>query len=151
MKLAVGGMISLFLLGLYLYSIWLAIHVVNCVSSPGCTAYPLTSFTDGMVQALTLIGGLVSALVIAELALTPPGEVPMARALDSSSSSMKQTTLKVVTGLYLVAWLGSGLAAYVVGQMLHPKVLQPLTDLGQSWLGLAVTAGYAYLGVKPKQ
>jgi hypothetical protein len=150
MKLAFGGVISLILLGLYVYSIWLAIVVVECVSSPGCTTHPVNSFTEGMVQALTLIGGLVSALVIAELAITAPGQVPMARALDSSSSSVKQTTLKVVTGLYLLAWLGSGLAAYVVGQMLHPKVLQPLTDLGQSWLGLAVAAGYAYFGIRPK-
>jgi hypothetical protein len=150
MKLAFGGVISLILLGLYVYSIWLAISVVECISGPNCTAYPLSHFTDGMVQALTLIGGLVSALVIAELAITAPGQAPMARALDSTASSTKQTTLKVVTALYLLAWLGSGLAAYVVGQMLHPKVLQPLTDLGQSWLGLAVAAGYAYFGIKPK-
>jgi hypothetical protein len=150
MKLAFGGVISLILLALYVYSVWLAILVVNCVSGSGCTAHPLTHFTDGMVQALTLIGGLVSALVIAELALTVPGEAPMARALDSSASSTKQTTLKVVTGLYLFVWLCAGLAAYFVGQMQHPKVLQPLTDLGQSWLGLAVAAGYAYFGIRPR-
>jgi hypothetical protein len=151
MKLAFGGAIALILLGLYIWAIWQAILVVNCVSGANCTAYPLTHFTDGMVQALTLIGGLVSALVIAELAITVPGQAPMARALDSSASSATQTTLSVVTGLYLLAWLLSGLAAYVVGQLLHPKVLQPLTDLGQAWLGLAVAAGYAYFGIRPQQ
>lgn len=81
MKIAIGGLIAIILLGLYVYSVCLAILVVNCASTTGCTSYPLSSFTDGMVQALTLVGGLVSALVIAELAITKPGEAPMARAL----------------------------------------------------------------------
>jgi hypothetical protein len=151
MKLAFGGVISIILLGLYVYSTWSAILVANCAATPGCTTHPLTSFTDGMVQALTLIGGLVSALVIAELAITVPGKVPMARVLDATASPAKQKTLQIVTGLYLLVWLAVGLSAYVVGQMQHPKVLQPLTDLGQSWLGLAVAAGYAYFGIKPPE
>lgn len=52
--------------------------------------------------------------------------------------------------LYLLIWVITGLAAFVVGSMQHDRVLQPLTDLGQSWLGLAVAAGYAYFGIKPQ-
>ena len=36
-----------------------------------------------------------------------------------------------------------------VGYLLHADVLSALTDLGQSWFGIAVAAGYAYLGVEP--
>ncbi len=151
MRLALGGLIAVILLGLYVYSVIFGILVVDCTTTAGCTRYPLKNFSSGMVQALALIGGLVSALVIAELAITKPGEQPMARALESGSSTTKQNAIKVVTAVYLLVWVGAGLAAYVVGQMQHPGVLQPLTDFGQSWLGLAVAAAYAYFGINPQQ
>ncbi len=151
MRLAVGALIAVILLGLYVYSVILGVRVVECAADTACTRYTVDSFTDGMVQVLTLVGGLVSALVIAELAITKPGEQPMARALDSGTSTGKQNAVKIVTAVYLVVWVGAGLAAFVVGVMQHPKVLQPLTDFGQSWLGLAVAAAYAYLGVNPRR
>jgi uncharacterized PurR-regulated membrane protein YhhQ (DUF165 family) len=151
MRLALGGLIAVILLGLYVYSVIYGILVVDCVQTTACTRYPLKAFTPGMIQALTLIGGLVSALVIAELAITKPGESPMARAIESGSSDRKQNAIKIVTAVYLLVWVASGLAAYVVGQMQHPGVLQPLTDFGQAWLGLAVAAGYAYFGITPQK
>ncbi len=103
-----------------------------------------------MTSALSLIGGLVSALVIAELAITEPGKAPVARVLDSDASVSAARFVKIVTGIYLLVWVVAGLTAFVVGYLQHPGVLQPLTDLGQSWLGLAVAAGYAYFGIQPK-
>jgi hypothetical protein len=104
-----------------------------------------------MISALTLIGGLVSALVIAELAVTKPGETPVARTLDVEKMSARATTtVRIVTAVYLGVWTVAGLMAFFFGSMLYPKVLQPLSDLGQSWLGLAVAAAYAYLGTKPR-
>jgi hypothetical protein len=148
MKMFFGALIAVILLGLYVYSVIYAIVVVNCVATPGCTTRTTADVTDGMVTALTLIGGLVSALVIAELAITKPGEAPVARVLDQNSSATTGKALKAVTLAYLLVWIAAGLAAFIVGYMQHPKVLQPLTDLGQSWLGLAVAAGYAYFGLR---
>jgi len=51
--------------------------------------------------------------------------------------------------IYLVVWVIAGVAAYVVGTMWYPGKLQPLTDLGQSWFGLAVAAAYSYFGISP--
>ena len=51
----------------------------------------------------------------------------MARALESGSSTTKRGVIQAVTLIYLLVWVGAGLAAYVVGQMQHPGVLQPLT------------------------
>ncbi len=147
MKLVIGGLIAVILLGLYVYSVWFGIAVVDCVSTPGCTRYTVASFTDGMVQALTTVGGLVSALVIAELAITRPNGAPMARVIASDDTAGKRSALKWVTALYMLVWLSAGFASYLVGQMQHPRVLQPLTDMGQGWLGLAVAAAYAYLGI----
>jgi hypothetical protein len=100
---------------------------------------------------MNLIGGLVSALVIAELAVTEPGSTPVARALVSVSATRPTLAQagSIVIVLYLVVWVATGLAAYVVGTMWWPQALQPLTDLGQGWLGLAVAAAYAYFGISP--
>lgn len=116
---------------------------------PPCSSLTRESFTNGMALALSLIGGLVSALVIAELAITRPGQELLARAHAGTTSSTSSGIVRVLAVLYLVAWAVTGLAAFIVGTMQHPGVLQPLTDLGQAWLGLAVAAGYAYFGIKP--
>jgi hypothetical protein len=149
-KFIFGGVVAVILLGLYVYAIVVAIGVVNtCVATPGCTSAPPGSFNSGMVTTLTLIGGLVSALVIAELAVTRPGEAPVVRALGDNPTVTPKRVLTILTGLYLAVWVVAGVTAFFVGFMQHPNVLQPLTDLGQSWLGLAVAAAYAYFGVSP--
>jgi predicted metal-binding membrane protein len=145
-----GGLIAVILLGLYVYAVRTAIVIVNCVFTSGCTTVNVASFTEGMKLSLTLIGGLVSALVIAELAITKPGEAPMARILAPNSSARAQNVLKIVTFLYLLVWLATGLLGFIVGYIKHPGVLQPLSDLGQSWLGLAIAAAYSYFGIKPR-
>ena len=144
-KVMFGGAIALILLGLYVYLVAYAVMVVLGVS--GLT---VSNFTKGMTYGLATIGGLVSALVIAELAITKPGEPPAARILTASSSQAAQSGLKVVTFIYLAVWLATGLVAFIVGPLQHEDELKSLTDLGQSWLGLAVAAGYAYFGVDPK-
>lgn len=149
-KILFGGTIALILLGLYVYLVVYAVMVVLCVTGTNCTSgLTLESFTRGMASGLATIGGLVSALVIAELAITKPGAAPAARLLTRSSSQGTQSSLKIVTFSYLAVWLLTGLVAYIVGPLLHEETLRPLTDLGQSWLGLAVAAGYAYLGINP--
>jgi hypothetical protein len=147
LKFIFGGVIAIILLLIYVYAIVVGINVVGaCVATEGCRSAPPDSFNTGMVTALTLIGGLVSALVIAVLAVTRPGEGP-ARALNLNSPAIPHTILNVVTGLYLAVWILAGLAAFFVGFLQHPGVLQSLTDLGQSWLGLAVAAAYSYFGL----
>ncbi len=150
MKLLFGGFIAVILLILYEYAVYEAVMVVMCESTPGCTRYTADSFTPGFAHAMSLIGGLVAALVIAELAVTKPGEAPVARALGGASAGPALSwTLTIVTAIYLAVWVFAGLAAYVIGTMWYPSKLQPLTDLGQSWLGLAVAAAYSYFGISP--
>jgi hypothetical protein len=150
-KTIFGGAIAVILLGLYVYAVIAAIVVTSCLSKgTGCTAYSKDSFTAGMALTMATVGGLVSALVIAELAITKPGESPVARVLNDNPSQKAMTILKITTIAYLSVWTLFGLLAFIVGYLQHPGVLQPLTDLGQSWLGLAVAAAYAYLGINQK-
>jgi hypothetical protein len=142
MKLLFGGLIGVILLGLYVYAVVFAMMVATGMA-PG-------PVTEGFASTMTTVGGLVSALVIAELAITKPGEAPVARALGSDNVPAGATATRVligVTGVYLLVWVLTGLAAYVVGVMWYPAKEQHLTDLGQAWLGLAVAAAYAYFGI----
>jgi ferredoxin len=148
MKLMFGGLISVVLLGLYLHLIQVAIKVADCIATKGCTAYSPDYFNEGMAQALSIIGGLVSALVIAELAVTQPGQAPLARTLAADVSHWAVGAVKIVSAFYVLAWIGAGFAAFYVG-LYHPKALPALTTLGQAWLGLAVSSAYAYFGIKP--
>jgi hypothetical protein len=149
MQATFGGAIAVILLGIYLHLIRVAYLVVDCVTTAGCTTYPQGYFNDGMAQALAIVGGLVSALVIAELAATKPGDAPAARALADDASDRTKSILKIVSAVYVLAWMGAGLTAFFVG-LYHPKELPPLTNLGQAWLGLAVASAYAYFGIKPR-
>lgn len=149
MKAIFGGTIAVVLLGIYVHLLRVAYLIVGCASQAGCTTMKPSDFNDVMAQTLAVVGGLVSALVIAELAITKPGEPPLARVLAADASDASKAVLKWVTVAYVLVWLVAGLAAFLKS-MYHPDVLPAFTSLGQSWLGLSVAAAYAYFGLKPK-
>jgi hypothetical protein len=149
MQALFGGTIAVILLGIYVHLLTVAYLIVDCASTSGCSSRTPADFNDVMAQTLTVISGLVSALVIAELAITKPGDAPAARAVSANLSARTTSIVKAVAIIYVVVWLGAGLAAFLKG-MYHPKVLQPFTSVGQSWFGLAVAAAYAYFGIKPQ-
>lgn len=141
-KAIFGSVIAVILLGLYVYLIWVASGDVGC-TPPGCTP----KFTEKMSSALSLIAGLVGALVIAELAITEPGEAPMARVFAQDPTILVKRILKVVTTIYIGTWILAGLGALLVSLR---NVAQPtaLTNLGESWFGLAIAASYSYFGLQ---
>lgn len=143
-RLIFGGVISCILIGIYVYLIWIAVSVVTTQNAAVSAA-----FNEQMASALSLIGGLVSALVIAELAITKPGEMPLQRAYSEMDKRTKRNFIRIVTVGYIIIWIITGLTAFLVS-LRKPDILPPLTDLGQTWLGLAVAAGYAYFGITPK-
>ena len=148
MNSKIGGSIVIALLLIYVYLIVIGCLTVNCALATACTSHPIDAFNEGMAQYLAELGGLVSALVIAELAITKPGEIPAARVLADGATDKAKNNLRVVTTIYLVVWFFAGATAFMFG-LTNPKVLAPLTSVGQSWFGIAVAAAYAYLGVKP--
>lgn len=148
MQLYFGGLISVVLLGVYVHLVRVAIKVAYCTAVTGCSEYPASLFNDPMAQALSVVGGLVSALVIAELAIAKPGEAPVRSALPNDASRLAIRTVSIVSTSYVVVWIGVGLTAFIVG-LYHPKEVPPLTTLGQAWLGLAVSSAYAYFRINP--
>lgn len=147
-KLIGGGLAVLLLL---FYSALVIYAVVIVLGYGGLTA---GDFTPGMANSLTTISGLVAAFVIAELAVTPPGKSPGVRLFTSPANppSKPSPPAKTVSWIYLLIWVATGATAFIVGVWLPEKsgqTLPTLTDLGKSWFGLAVAAGYSYLGVQP--
>jgi hypothetical protein len=145
MRAVAGGVVAVVLLGIYAWLIAVAATIALCA---GNACAPPGDFNDAMAQALSVTTGLVSALVIAELAVTKTGEAPATHLLSANATSRAKALLRWVTAIYLLVWLVAGLAAFVIG-LQRPGALPALTHVGQSWFGLAVAAAYAWLGLKP--
>ncbi len=149
MKLAFSAVVSIVLLGIYVYLVVRGVNVVGCISDVNCSDLTPVDFNDRMASSLAMIGGLISGLVIAELSVTEPGEVPAARLVAPSIAKHRPGLMQIITGLYLLVWLLAGLSAYFFGYLtVDPDVLPPLANIGQSWLGVAVGAAYAYFGIR---
>lgn len=147
MKAIAGGVIALVLLAFYFLLVRSAIEVATCIGTSGCTEFTADSFNDVKSQAMSVLGGLVSALIISELAVTKPGEVPGSRVLTANSSRARNV-LRWTTWFYIVAWLITGASAFWTG-LNYPDALPALTSVGQAWLGLSVASAYAYFGLSP--
>lgn len=103
----------------------------------------------GYIYVLTTVAGLVSALVIAQLTVTSPGAVRSIAGYAPESRGAV-ITLNTIVAIYLIVWTLTGLSALVVGVMLYDSSAnRTIADLGTTWLGLAVSAAYAYFGISP--
>ena len=99
---------------------------------------------------VTMVGGMVSALVVAVLGATDPGGSPSRLVLSRDASERSGKIANAIVILYLITWGVTGLAALYVGLMKYPGLSNTLADIGTTWLGIAVAAGYAYFGIKPQ-
>lgn len=137
-----GSTLAFALLGLYSWStFWLILRIAEKNGAA-------ITVSDGYTYVLTTVGGLVSALVIAQLSVTRPGGTPKVGGYEPESKAGVYATNTVVA-IYLFVWIATGLAALVVGVMLYPGASKTISDLGTTWLGLAVSAAYAYFGIEP--
>lgn len=143
---------------LILYSsilVYMMMNAISCESPEVCRT--LIDDKQGMIYVVTTIGGLISALVIAELAVTPVGETPIAHRMAPPAhiqqapqrlERIKKGAVTTLTYVYLVVWVLLGLAALVIGVVLYPENSMTIRAIGNTWLGLAVAAGYSYFGIK---
>lgn len=147
-KLLFGGVIAIILLGLYAYATIYSIQAALCIGSGPCDRYS-KDLTDGVVTVLNLVGGLVSALVISQLAITKPSDTPGVGLLADDASDITKNLVKIVAVTYVAVWVACGFAALIVGFMKYPDAVPQLNAAAKSWLGLAVAAAYSYLGLNP--
>lgn len=142
-----GGVLALVLLALYAGP--LAYMIVAVYKAGHADPTKQVEFGTGLVLVVTTVGALVSSLVIAKLAITQPDDNPIVfrRLVRANGSQPRFVT--TCGGLYVSIWFLVGLGALVVGVMVFPEVNQTVNDIGTSWLGLAISAVFAYFGIKP--
>jgi hypothetical protein len=147
-----GGLLSVILLLLFLFLLWRAYGVtqavIACGPDPSCAALARAKFSVSMETGLNTIGGLIAAIVVTELAITKPNDVPAARIFAAPGAPQASGLgAKAASMAYLTVWVLTGLGAYVWSALLHPDALKSLTDYGNGWFGLAIASGYSYFGI----
>ncbi|MFY9290264.1 MAG: hypothetical protein WAP03_06170 [Methylorubrum rhodinum] len=145
-----GGLIAVVLLILFASTTgYMVVMVVGQCAAIGNCPPASPDFGKGLIYVVTTVGGLVSALVIAQLSVIQPGaQARLGNFLPTSTAGIYTTN--TVVALYLLVWIATGLSALVVGVMFYPDRSSTLSDIGTTWLGLAVSAAYAYFGIKPE-
>lgn len=144
-KVLFGTIIVYILLLFWAYSVMDAINLAMSDPKPG----PLD---QGVSRTMATVGGLVSALVISQLAANETTEglkLLFHRGLWIFGG--KWTAERLVAWMkfiYVTIWIAVGVYAFVVGELWYPNRVAALNDFAQAWLGLAVAAGYSYFGLK---
>ncbi len=156
--LAFGSLVAVVLLGLFSYTVLQMVLDVRVFceaalkadNSTGVCPNPVTPLVrDGMIYVVTTVSGLVSALVVAVLTTTQPGNTPSIMGFTPTTTNQEWYG-SLVVALYLFIWIAVGLTALLYGVMWYPSVIPTLSDIGTTWLGIAVSATYAYFGIRPK-
>jgi hypothetical protein len=135
------GIIACMLLLIYVISLGSLISIV--VSSDSRPVVP----AENIIWVINLIGGIVTGVVIANLAVATPGETPMLQ-VRNIAAEYGQSLMQTVVWLYIGTWLVSGLVTFYVGVISHPDISATLTGIGKAWLGILAGAAYAWFGIK---
>ena len=142
-----GAIIAFLLFLIYLTTIIFMLSRIFSLNGGGGTSI---EFNTGITYVVTTIGGLVSALVIAQLAVTKPGENPaIVKVANVRGEFTQHKTATSLAYFYLGGWLLAGTACLIIGVMIYPDASKTISDIGTTWLGLAVAAGYSYFGIQP--
>lgn len=139
-QLLFGGMLAVIMLGFY---IWAIIEGVKA------TMGDASGFTPNMSYLLNTIGGLISATVVGVLGATEPGYFPAQKAFERNLSGTIRTVAGLMPSLFIFVWIGCGVAMVIYGFVLNDSVAA-LSSQAKVWLGTAIGAVYAYMGIKPQ-
>ncbi len=141
-----NGIIAIILLLIYSFTLGhMIIKVINWDMANGNLV-----FNNNIIWVANVVGGLVAGVIIANLALSKPGETPVTQVREISRE-YGQKLLKTVIWSYIAVWLLTGTAAFLVGVILFPEVNNTLNEIGKYWLGILLGSAYAWFGIKLNQ
>lgn len=157
-RLILGGILSVALLALYIFSIGRAITVSSdCDARARAVAaqVPNSSLCDSQKSnlgnislILNLIGGLISATVVGVLAATKPNDLPGKGIFKDNLNDVIQGISAYLPLAFILVWIFCGVLMVVFGLLVYDNdPVPPLTAQAKSWLGAAVAASYAYFGI----
>jgi hypothetical protein len=107
-------------------------------------------FNNNIIWVANVVGGLVAGVIIANLALSKPGETPVTQVREMSRQYGRML-LKTVIWSYISVWLLIGIATFLVGVIFFPDVNNTLNEMGKYWLGILLGSAYAWFGIKLNQ
>lgn len=139
-QLLFGGLLAITLLGFYIWSIVDAIYAAR-MGNPEL-------FKPNMSILLNTVGGLISATVVGVLGSTKPGEFPAHKSFGRNLTGKGQKLATSMPSLFILVWIGCGVGMIIWGFILYDNV-PALNAQAKVWLGTAVGAVYAYMGVTP--
>ena len=105
-------------------------------------------FSDELTNFVLVFEGLLSASVVSTFSLTEPKKNPLE--IIYAKKQRKRLWAKKLAYIYLMAWLVTGLSAFVVGVLIYPKINPTLNAFGANWIALALSSVGVYLGLKPQ-
>ncbi len=143
MKQLFLAVLTIAVLVIYVVLFYIAVRVAFCISAPGCTEYPVTYFTALMSTWFASLNGLLSAVIISMLGITPPGKIPGKWILTNDSSLRVMNAAKIISCLYFIVWLFTGMISLFVA-FRFPDAVPTLTILGKTWIGVVIAGTYAY-------
>jgi hypothetical protein len=100
-----------------------------------------------IVWVINILGGLVSGVVIGNLALADRGSTPLNQVKILAEDYGKKL-MQAIVWIYIIVWLLIGFSSFYVGVIRCPDVSVTLNEIGKSWLGILVGAAYAWFGIK---
>ena len=149
----VAQIIPAILLGFYVFAIGTAVNSTFqasklCGINAACANTFHSKRIEGVNLILNLVGGLVSALVIAELAVTQPGELPSAQLLNRRTSRASKRLKIFLSSAFIIVWILCGVIAVVIYVLYPTATPAALSEFAKAWLGLALASAYSYLGIR---
>lgn len=102
---------------------------------------------SNILWIVNILGGLVSAVVIGNLALAGTGGTPETQVREMIKA-YGAGLMRATVWTYIIIWLLIGTATFYIGVIRSPDVSEPLNAMGKSWLGILVGAAYAWFGIK---
>jgi hypothetical protein len=142
----VNGVIAIILLLIYMFTLgFMILTVFKWSPADGDLV-----FNNNIIWVVNVVGGLVAGVIIANLALSKPGETPVSQVREISKEYGKRF-MKTVIWIYIAVWLLIGTGAFVVGVILRPEVNDTLNEIGKYWLGILLGSAYAWFGIKLNQ
>jgi hypothetical protein len=149
----VAQIIPIILLGFYVFAVGTAVNstllaVRQCGTNAACADAFHAKRIDGVNLILNVVGGLVSALVVAELAVTQPGELPSAQLLRRRMTRSSKKLRTILSTAFIIVWILCGVISIVIYVLYPNETPAALSEFAKAWLGLALASAYSYLGIR---
>jgi len=161
-RLLLVGVLAVALLGLYIYSMSLAVgEAARCAEQDAknkndakvvvCTSAE-RNLENGIGVIFSAVGGLVAAFALSFLAVTE-SSIPnqgLETVVAPEKNSISETITKAIPLIFVLVWLFCGIAAVIFGLIKYWGIVPPLTEMAKAWIGTAIAGIGAFWGIKPK-